>query len=83
MVTLKVHLIQLVTIHEFTAARVYRNVFWGGQAAKLRDNLLLFYVFLLLGVKQQSCETTIVIVSFPIIIIFLPWESMAAHRTPW
>ena len=35
-----------------------------------------------LGVKQRSCETTIVIVGF-LIIIFLPWESMAAHRMPW
>jgi hypothetical protein len=35
-----------------------------------------------LGVKQRSCKTTIVILRFPIIII-LPWESMAARRTPW
>ena len=31
-----------------------------------------------LGVKQWSCETTVVILRFPI-FIFLPLESMAAH----
>ena len=30
----------------------------GCQATMLRDNLLFSYEFLLLGVKQQSCETT-------------------------
>ena len=38
-----------------------------------------------MGVKQRSCETTIVILRFPtiIIIIILSRESMAARRTPW
>ena len=28
-------------------------------------------------------EASIVILHFPIFIIFLPWESKAAYRTPW
>jgi hypothetical protein len=46
--------------------------------------LLYDYDFTLLGVKQQSCETTIIILRFPIIIIiFLQWEYMAAHGMQW
>ena len=42
-------------------------------------------LFILLVVKQRSCETPIVFLVIPIIIIIviLSWESMAAHRTPW
>ena len=67
----------------------------------LRDNLLLLYEFLLLGVKQLCCETTYcyctnsywvssnyvarqpIVFVWVLIIITLPWESMAAHRTAW
>ena len=37
---------------------IVRILIIGCQATMLRDNLLFLYEFLLLGVKQQSCETT-------------------------
>ena len=39
--------------------------YWG-SSSEAASQPLKFYVFLLLGVKQQSCETTIVILRFPI-----------------